>query len=154
MPEPVNGAKRTLMGFDYGRKRIGIAIGQELTGTASPLRTLSSRNARPDWEAIMALIGQWRPDALVVGIPLQMDDGEQEMTNAARRFARQLTGRSGLPVFTADERLSSIAATELGFQSGRGSARGRMEIDDLAAKIILDTFMADGSNEQDLGVPR
>ncbi|MBI1195450.1 MAG: Holliday junction resolvase RuvX [Gammaproteobacteria bacterium] len=135
---------RTLLGFDYGRQRIGVAVAQELIGQASPLETLRCVGNKPDWDSIRRLIERWQPDALVVGIPLEMDGGEQEMTQAARRFARQLEGRMGLPVYGADERLSSIAATGMAFEAGRGARRGRMVVDDLAAKIILDTFMAEG----------
>ncbi len=135
---------RTLLGFDFGRQRIGVAVCQELIGQASPLETLSAVGNRPDWESIQRLIERWSPDALVVGIPFDMNGGEQEMTIAARRFARQLEGRTGLPVFGADERLSSIAATGMAFGSGRTSRQGRVVVDDLAAKVILDTFMTEG----------
>jgi len=135
---------RTLLGFDFGRQRIGVAVGQELIGQASPLETLGSVGNKPDWASIQRLIDRWQPDALVVGIPLEMDGGEQDMTLAARRFARQLEGRTGLPVFGADERLSSIAATGMAFDSGRTSRRGRVVVDDIAAKVILDTFMTEG----------
>jgi len=136
------------LGFDYGRQRIGVAVGQELIGQASPLETLRCVGNRPDWVSIQRLIERWQPDALVVGIPLEMDGSEQEMTIAARRFARQLEGRTGLPVYGADERLSSIAATGLAFESGRSARRGRVVVDDLAAKVILDTFMAEGGGHQ------
>lgn len=137
-------AGRTLLGFDYGRQRIGVAVAQELIGRASPLETLRCVGNKPDWESIRRLIERWRPDALVVGIPLEMDGGEQDMTQAARRFARQLEGRMGLPVYGADERLSSIAATGMAFAAGRRARGGRVVVDDLAAKVILETFMAGG----------
>jgi len=139
---------RTLLGFDFGRQRIGVAVAQELIGQASPLETLRSVGNKPDWTSIQRLIDRWKPDALVVGIPLEMDGSEQEMTLAARRFVRQLEGRMGLPVFGADERLSSIAATGMAFESGRSARRGRVVVDDLAAKVILDAFMAESHDHE------
>lgn len=140
---------RTLLGFDYGLRRIGVAVGQELTGTASALTTLSNSDSGPDWLVITRLIKEWQADALVVGIPLNMDDSEHEMTHAARRFARQLQGRYGLPVYEADERLSSMEAEQVMIaQNIRSPNRKRQQhrarIDREAAQIILQTWL----NEQ------
>src|SRR5210317_2145775 len=99
---------KTLLGFDYGRKRIGVAVGQQVTQSATALTTVSARDGKPDWPAITRLIEEWKPDALVVGIPYHMDGSEQDMTRAAQRFCRQLEGRYRLPVHPADERLSSF----------------------------------------------
>lgn len=138
---------RTLLGFDYGLKRIGVAVGQELTGTASPVKTLHLTGGQVDWKAIEQLIDEWQPDALIVGLPLNMDGSEHEMTAAARRFGRRLHGRFDLPIYEVDERLSSIAAEER-LQEGagrRGRKRGHSErIDQEAAQIILQTWL----NEQ------
>ncbi len=145
----MNQGARTLLGFDYGTQRIGVAVGQEMTASSQPLKTLAAVGNKPDWQTIAALIQHWRPHALVVGIPLCMDDAEQEMTIAARRFARQLHGRFGLPVYEADERLSSREATELGYLMGRRPSRRRGQrtlpavIDDLAAHVILQTFFSE-----------
>ena len=140
---------RTLLGFDYGLRHIGVAVGQELTGTASALTTLSNSDSGPDWLVITRLIKEWQADALVVGIPLNMDDSEHEMTHAARRFARQLQGRYGLPVYEADERLSSMEAEQVMIaQNIRSPNRKRQQhrarIDREAAQIILQTWL----NEQ------
>lgn len=140
---------RTLLGFDYGLRRIGVAVGQELTGTASALTTLINSDSGPDWLVITRLIKEWQADALVVGIPLNMDDSEHEMTHAARRFARQLQGRYGLPVYEADERLSSMEAEQVMIaQNIRSPNRKRQQhrarIDREAAQIILQTWL----NEQ------
>ncbi|MES9871243.1 MAG: Holliday junction resolvase RuvX, partial [Sedimenticola sp.] len=100
----------TLLGFDYGPSKIGVAVGQTLTGSATPLDTLRSVQEKPDWEGISRLIEEWKPEALVVGLPFNMDDTEAEIAPQARRFARQLEGRYHLPVHMADERLTSLEA--------------------------------------------
>ena len=126
----------TLLGFDYGTRRIGVAVGQQVTGTASALETVPVRDGRPDWARIEALIHTWQPHALVVGIPYHMDGKAQPMTESARRFARQLHGRFGLPVHEADERLSSWSAEQLPAAAGR-----RDDIDALAAQLILQDWL-------------
>ena len=88
---------QTLIAFDFGEKRIGTAIGQTVTRTATPLETIPVRRARPDWNAVDRLIEDWKPDALVVGLPLNMDGTDQWITTRARRFANRLHARSGLP---------------------------------------------------------
>ncbi|NIV37284.1 MAG: Holliday junction resolvase RuvX, partial [Anaerolineae bacterium] len=105
---------QTILAFDYGTQRIGVAVGQTVTATARGLTTLQNKNHNlPDWQAIAALLAEWQPALCVVGLPLQMDGGEQEMTRFARRFANQLHGRFGLPVDTMDERLSSYEAEQI-----------------------------------------
>jgi len=127
---------QTVLGFDYGKVRTGVAVGQSVTGTATALTTLTSRNHKPDWDGIAALISEWRPDALVVGIPVHMDGSEQEMTQAARKFGRQLHGRFQLPVYEAEERLSSMEAEQhLGSNNDKGA------IDREAARLILQSWL-------------
>lgn len=142
----MTGSGRTLLGFDYGTQQIGVAVGQELTGTSTPLATLSCRNETPDWDAITRLIEEWRPAALVVGVPLNMDGTEQAMTQAARRFARRLEGRYRLPVHLADERLTSVEAgrllREAATDSGTRRSRRRRELDEVAAHLILQTYFS------------
>lgn len=127
---------QTLLGFDFGEKRTGVAVGQTLTGNASALATLTSKNGKPDWTGIEALLREWQPDALVVGIPVHMDGTEQPMTTAARKFARQLQGRYNLPVHEAEERLTSDAA-----EAELGSSNDRAAIDREAARIILEDWL-------------
>ncbi|MCK4743511.1 MAG: Holliday junction resolvase RuvX [Sulfuriflexus sp.] len=129
-------APQTLLGFDYGEKRTGVAVGQSLTSTATGLTTLHSKQQKMDWPAIEALIKEWQPDALVVGIPVHMDGTEQPMTLAARKFSRQLHGRFQLPVFEAEERLSSVEAEEY-----LGSTEDKAAIDKEAARIILQSWL-------------
>lgn len=128
---------QTFLGFDYGAKRIGTAVGQRITGTATALCTLAAHNGTPDWERISALLEEWRPDALVVGLPRHADGTDSEITRAARAFAQQLEGRYRLPVYLMDERLSSQAAARLQ-QDGTGSSAG---IDAVAARIILQDWL-------------
>jgi putative Holliday junction resolvase len=129
----------TLLGFDYGPAKIGIAVGQTLTATATPLETLRAVQQRPDWDGITRLLEEWEPEALVVGIPYNMDDSEAEIAGRAHRFARQLEGRYHLPIHLVDERLTSLAAKE---ELGRRPKRVE-ELDAIAAKLILETFLKD-----------
>ncbi len=131
----------TLLGFDYGPRKIGIAVGQTVTRTASPVATLRAVKEQPDWSGISHLIDLWRPEALVVGLPLNMDDSEAEPAPMARRFAHRLEGRYGLPVFLADERLTSREA----LARLRGKPKKTSDIDSVAAKLILETWLSEQS---------
>ena len=129
----------TFLAFDYGERHVGVAVGQTITGTASPLSTLAVRRGVPDWDAIARLVADWRPDALVVGEPLLMDGGTQPMTRQARRFGHALARRFGLPVHTADERLTTVEArAEL---AARGELRGHEADHPVAARIILESWL-------------
>ena len=130
----------SLLGFDYGEKRIGVAVGQSLTRTATPLEIVAVRGGQPDWARIGALIDAWHPDALVVGNPLNMDGTRQPVTDSADRFARRLAGRFGLPVFRADERLSTHDAKNL--------LRRTRDLDAVSAKLILETWLAGQADAQ------
>jgi putative holliday junction resolvase len=125
-----------IMGFDYGTHRIGVAIGQRVTQTASPLAILRARQGQPNWSDVEALIKEWRPEAFVVGLPLHMDDEPSDLSVQAEKFARRLTGRFNLPHTMVDERLSSVEARSL----SAGDA-----IDDVAAVLILETYLAGDS---------
>ncbi|MCB1722536.1 MAG: Holliday junction resolvase RuvX [Chromatiaceae bacterium] len=129
-----------LLGFDYGTHKIGIAVGQSLTGTATPLETLGMVREKPDWTRIGLLLDEWRPEALVVGHPFEMSGREADNAEGAKRFARQLHGRYRLPVHMADERLTSREAwARLGNEANRDPTR----VDALAAKLILETWLND-----------
>lgn len=131
----------TYLGFDYGEKRIGLAVGDDLTGSARPLASL----AGSDWTAVDRVLREWRPAALVVGLPLLEDGTEQATTHAARRFARQLAERSKLPVHFADERYSSRAADDVlrdARASGRMTRRVRKgDRDAQSARVILEQWL-------------
>lgn len=136
---------RSLLGFDFGLKRIGVAVGQELTRTASALTTLKASDGSPDWGAVGSLIDTWRPDALVVGVPRNMDGTEHDITRAAQRFARRLEGRFRLPVYTVDERLTSLEAQDIiaayGRPPGRRNKGGKTDLDSVAAQVILQNWL-------------
>ena len=139
MPEAaarVPTAAKTLLGFDFGTRRIGVAVGQRITGTARALTTLAARDGQPDWAQVEQLIATWQPDALVVGLPLTLDGSRSDVTEAAERFARRLHGRLHLPVHMQDERLSSYAAEQLAERP-----RGRADVDAAAARIILQDWL-------------
>ena len=129
----------TILGFDYGPAKIGVAVGQTLTGTATALDTLRAVRQRPDWEAITRLIDDWRPERLVVGLPFNMDDTEADAAPGAKRFARQLEGRYHLPVAMVDERLTSKGARE----ALPGRIKRVEQLDAVAAKLILETWLSE-----------
>ncbi|GMR01328.1 MAG: Holliday junction resolvase RuvX [Gammaproteobacteria bacterium] len=136
--------QRTLLGFDFGTKRIGVAIAQEVTGTANPLTTVTAVKHKPDWDSISKIIAEWQPDLLVVGLPLHMDGSEQPMTQAARRFSNQLHGRYQIPVTLMDERLSSNEAESIINEqsSSRSLYQDKTQIDMISAQLILQSWMA------------
>ena len=132
---------RTILGFDFGLKNIGVAVGQELTSSASPLTVIKAREGIPNWDDIQTLLQQWQPQLLVVGLPLNMDDSEQEMTAAARRFGNRLNGRFHIPVEWQDERLSTYEALEqLGIRN-KMQAKQRSDVDRISAQLILQSWL-------------
>ena len=139
-------AIRSVMGFDFGLKRIGLATGQTITGTASPLTTLQASNQKPDWENIEVHIRQWKPDALIVGIPYLLDGGESDITRAARNFCKQLERRFNLPVYTIDESLSSFEAQQQLTQDMKIAKHNKHEIDKMAAAIIVQSWLNSQAN--------
>jgi putative Holliday junction resolvase len=131
----------TLLGFDFGTRKIGIAVGQTVSGTATPLTTLRNIGAKPDWTRIETIIRDWRPDAAVIGLPHNMDDTEESWTDRVRRFARQLEGRFGLSVHLVDERLTTLDAERQLAGSGTRPGKQRDLVDAYAAKLILETWL-------------
>lgn len=130
----------TVIAFDYGLKYIGAAVGQSLTGTANPLATLKANDGVPNWDSIAALLREWQPQQLIVGLPLNMDGSSSELSQRAEKFARRLHGRFNLPVTMADERLSSFAAKGEIIEQ-RGSRDFKQQgVDSLAAVIILESW--------------
>ena len=141
-PAPDLPARGTLLGFDFGLARLGVAVGELETGQASPLITISDEANAPRFAAIEKLIAEWHPAGLVVGIPCHLDGTPHEMTARCRRFANQLRGRYGLPVMESDERLSSAAAEAALEEAGQRSWRARKPVlDAVAAQIILQHFL-------------
>lgn len=132
----------TLLGFDFGPRKIGVAVGQTITRSATPLTTLRSQGEKPDWSRIEALIREWQPSALIVGLPFQMDDTEVEWSPRVHRFARQLEGRYRLPVHLVDERLTSREAHRQLAERDRRPPTLEA-VDALAAALILETWLCE-----------
>ena len=132
--EPPAARVLSLLGFDFGLRRLGVASGNSLTRSATPLCTLNEQGERR-FDAIGSLVAQWRPDALVVGVPCHPDGAAHENTHRAQRFARQLQGRFGLPVHQVDERYTTTEAV----------AAGHADLDAASAAIILEQFLNAGA---------
>lgn len=132
----------TVLGFDYGTKRIGVAIGQTVTGTANPLATLPARDGIPCWDQIKALINEWQPQAFIVGVPRNMDASDSEMTVRARKFARRLTGRFNLPAHEVDERLTSREAIDRLYELRTLGVKQSQGLDSYAAVLIVESWLA------------
>jgi putative holliday junction resolvase len=152
-----------LMGFDYGSKRIGVAVGQRLTGTARPLAIVPVKDEQIGWTQITALVQEWQPEAMVVGLPKYADGSDNTITAAVRDFCQQLQERYQLPVHTIDETLSSVAAAEqmkeerMRENNLKGKPKGQRKkrlrssntfpvsppLDAVAAQIILETWFTE-----------
>lgn len=130
-----------LLGFDFGTKRIGVAVGQTVTKSARPLGMLAAIQGVPRWEAVAKLIQDWKPDALVVGVPLNMDGTEQPLTQLAQHFANKLEEKFKLPVYGMDERLTSVEAKARAFDAGGYKALKNTQIDSVAAQLILQNWL-------------
>lgn len=133
---------RLVFAFDFGMKRIGVAIGQSLTQQARPLATLQAKAGVPAWEALDKLMKQWKPDAMVIGVPLNMDGTEQPMTSHARAFGEALHLRYHLPIHEMDERLTTKEAREQLFQEGGYKALQSGRVDQVAAVLILENWFS------------
>lgn len=128
---------RTLLAFDYGLKKIGVATGQTATGSASPLTLLPAKDGIPDWTQLEKLLKEWQPDLVVVGLPLNMDGTESELSTRARKFANRVHGRFGVQVQLWDERLSTREAQSRAREAGREGP-----VDALAAALVLESWLA------------
>ncbi|MGF7188242.1 putative Holliday junction resolvase [Robbsia andropogonis] len=148
-----------VLGFDYGEKRIGLAVGNTLTRSARPLTIIENRSRDYRFAEIGKVIAEWRPACLVVGLPLHPDGAPHEMTQLARRFGNQLHGRFNVPVVWVDERYTSVEARQMARETGQGgggrggrnsagagSHRGGRgpRIDDAAASLILQQYLNEG----------
>lgn len=135
-----------LLAFDFGTKRIGVAVGQTVTKTARPLTTLKADNGKPHLETLAKLIHIWKPNALVIGIPLNMDGTEQPITKSAREFAEMLRKQFNLPVHEMDERLTTKSARENLFAEGGFKALQNGQVDAVAAQLILQNWLNNQKN--------
>ncbi len=135
-----NADEATILAFDFGTRKIGVAIGNTLTRVARPLTTIESEASAARFDRIASLVDEWRPDMLVVGRPLHADGSEHEMTARAERFARQLSGRFGVKVALVDERFTTVVAdAELAGAGVRGKDR-KAARDAVAAQLILQSW--------------
>ena len=147
MPDALVRQPGTVLAFDFGVKRIGVAVGEWPLAQAHPLTTIHGEANAERFAAIEALLKEWRPVSLVVGLPVALDGSAHEMTARSTRFANQLRGRFGLPVDYAEERLSSVEAEERLRASGHNARSAREHVDSLAAQIILQCFFERFSEE-------
>ena len=137
----MNKPLRLLLGFDYGSKQIGVAVGQAITGQARELCVLKAQNGVPDWQKVEALIKEWQPDAIVVGLPLNMDGSPSEMSERAEKFARRLNGRFNVPVHMHDERLTTFEAKGQRLSQGQRGGYRENPVDALAAALLLQGWL-------------
>ncbi len=132
--------ERTVLGFDFGKKYIGVAVGQELTGSASPLGSVKATDGIPHWDNMAKFINEWQPDFIVVGLPLNMDGSQQQLTLDAKKFGNRVAGRFGIKVEFQDERLTTATAKEALFAEGGYRNLKKDSIDAESAKLIIESF--------------
>lgn len=137
MPKP-----RVALGFDFGLKHIGVAVGQTITQEAKPITTVKAKNGEPEWGAIDKLVKTWQPNVLVVGLPLNMDGTPQPISEHAHTFAKQLQIRYGLEVHLVDERLTTVEAKAQLFAEKGYRALSKAHIDSTSAALILNDWLA------------
>jgi len=132
----------TYVGFDFGNKKIGVAVGQTTTAIASPLKTIRSIKQQPNWELISQMMNEWRPAGLVVGVSKQADGSDNLITPRMLKFCRQLEGRYNLPVHQIDEAFSTFEAKQMLFDDLHVSAEKLWDVQDqLAAQLILQSWL-------------
>ncbi len=131
----------TLLGFDYGTQKIGVAVGQTITHTARPLDTVAVHKSAPAWHHLDKLVAEWRPDGLVVGLPLSFDGDETPMCDEARRFGQALQRRYQLPVHWIDESLTTKEALVTLRSDGASLEKQQRVHHEVAAQLILETFL-------------
>ena len=143
-PSPVTRHPRTgtVLAFDFGEKRTGVAVGDLGMGTAHPLTTIAAEDNNSRFVAISALIDEWQPAELVVGVPAYDDGREHPVGRLARRFAQRLEGRFGIATHLVDERLTSHAAEGRLREAGAARRKIRQSLDAVAAQVILQTYFS------------
>ena len=130
----------TALAFDFGTKSIGCAVGQSITGTAQALPAFKAQDGIPNWNEIEKCLKEWKPDVVVVGLPLNMDGTEQDLTLRARKFGNRLNGRFGVTVEFQDERLTTTAARSEIFDRGGFRALKKGKVDGISACLILESW--------------
>jgi putative Holliday junction resolvase len=129
------------MSFDYGKKRMGIAMGQRITQSANGIGCISAVDGKPNWEQLDQLVEEWKPHAFVVGLPLNMDGSPSDMSKRANKFSNRLHGRYGKPSFTIDERLTTFEAKQTAKGMGHKGHYKSDPVDELAAQLILQSWL-------------
>lgn len=132
--------QRTVIGFDFGKKYIGVAVGQELTGSATPLGSVKANDGIPHWDNLAKYLSEWQPDYIVVGLPLNMDGSEQQLTLDAKKFGNRVHGRFGIKVEFQDERLTTADAKAQLFSRGGYKNLKKDNIDAESARLIIESF--------------
>ena len=143
-PSPIT----TVLGFDYGARRIGVAVGNRISGSAHALEVVGNGSNGPDWPRIATLMREWEPDALLVGLPLMLDSSEQANSRAARAFAAELHARFGSRAILVDERLSSREAAQRFAErraSGTAKRKHAAALDAVAAEIIVEQWLRESA---------
>lgn len=135
----------TVLAFDFGERRIGVAVGEMGLRIAHPLETIDAASNEARFARISALIEEWHPVLLVVGLPLALDGTEHGLTGLARKFSQRLNGRFGLGVRLVDERLTSVEAQRAAHDGGLDGREAKKHVDSLAAKLILETFFEENA---------
>ncbi|MDF1762004.1 MAG: Holliday junction resolvase RuvX [Oleibacter sp.] len=139
VPDRIN----SLMAFDFGTQRMGVAIGQRLMGTAQALSPIKAKDGIPNWDALDRVIKEWQPQGFVVGLPLNMDGSVSEMSRRASKFARRLEGRFHLPAYMQDERLTSYEAKAQVIEEQGFTNFGDHSVDGMAACLILQSWITE-----------
>lgn len=135
-----NQGQRTIIGFDFGKKYIGLALGQELTGSARPLGSVKAKDGIPQWPDIAKYVNEWLPDFFVVGLPLNMDGSQQQLTLDAKKFGNRLSNQFSKQVIFQDERLTTADAKERLFAHGGFKNLQKDNIDALSAALIIESY--------------
>ncbi|VFP81886.1 Holliday junction resolvase RuvX [Candidatus Erwinia haradaeae] len=137
---------KTLLSFDFGMRRIGVASGQDVTKTACPLNVLNAKNGKPNWNEVDILLKEWQPNHIVIGLPLNMDGSDQAITTHTRKFSHSIYLRYNIPISLHDERLSTKEARSILFEyEGGYQAFRKRNIDSIAAVIILESWLEENS---------
>ncbi|WP_346797006.1 Holliday junction resolvase RuvX [Halomonas sp. Bachu 37] len=134
--------QRLVLAFDFGTRRIGVAVGNEMLHSARELTPLTARDGIPDWQVVTRLVDEWQPDLFVVGLPINMDGSESEMSKRARKFGNRLHGRYGKPCTMVDERGSTREAKSIAREAGHSGNYRAQSVDGIAAVLILEGWFA------------
>ncbi|UEA16753.1 Holliday junction resolvase RuvX [Pasteurella canis] len=135
----------TALAFDFGTKSIGCAVGQSITGTAQALPAFKAKDGTPNWQQVEQCLMEWKPNIIIVGLPLNMDGSEQDLTLRAKKFANRLHGRFGIRVELQDERLTTVQARAEIFEYGGYRALDKSKVDSISACLILESWFEENN---------